>query len=337
MKRNVFLGVLAVFFCGVLTVAFSSSVNAATKLTYANFFPPTHIQSQLAESWCREVEDRTGGEVEIKYFPGGTLTKAPQTYDGVVKGIADIGMTCLAYTRGRFPVMAAVDLPMGYSSGVQATEVANAVYNEFKPEELMDTQLMFLHAHGPGLIHTKKKKVEDLEDLKGLKLRGTGTSALVQDALGATPVPKSMGECYQMLQKGVVDGSSHPIEANKGWKLGEVVNYMVANFSTAYTTTFAVFMNEDKWNALSDDAKAAIKEINEEWREKHGKAWDASDMEGLKFFLKQGGQVIGQDEDQAEKWEKAAQPVIRDFIEKSDEKGIDGEKIVDFIQKTLAE
>jgi TRAP-type transport system periplasmic protein len=29
-----------------------------------------------------------------------------------------------------------------------------------------------------------------------------------------------------MLQKGVVDGSSHPVEANKGWKLGEVIKYV---------------------------------------------------------------------------------------------------------------
>ena len=65
------------------------SAFAKTQLTYTNFFPPTHIQSQLAESWCKEVEKRTKGEVVIKYYPAGTLTKATQTYDGVVQGIAD--------------------------------------------------------------------------------------------------------------------------------------------------------------------------------------------------------------------------------------------------------
>ena len=84
----------------LLCLSWAPHVSAKTTLRYSNFFPPTHIQSQLAESWCKEVEKRTHGEVVIQYFPASTLTKAPQTYDGVVQGIADIGMTALGYSRG---------------------------------------------------------------------------------------------------------------------------------------------------------------------------------------------------------------------------------------------
>jgi TRAP-type C4-dicarboxylate transport system substrate-binding protein len=51
---------------------------------------------------------------------------------------------------------------------------------------------MYLHAHGPGLIHTKSKPVRKMEDMKGLKFRGHGTSALVVKALGGTPVRSSL-------------------------------------------------------------------------------------------------------------------------------------------------
>ncbi|HCY85298.1 MAG TPA: C4-dicarboxylate ABC transporter substrate-binding protein, partial [Desulfobacteraceae bacterium] len=44
-------------------VCFPLNAIAKTKLSYANFFPPTHIQSQLAESWCKEVEKRTNNEI----------------------------------------------------------------------------------------------------------------------------------------------------------------------------------------------------------------------------------------------------------------------------------
>ncbi len=318
-----------------LSLVYTPTLWAKTVLRYANFFPPTHIQSQLAESWCKEVEKRTNGEVVIQYFPAGTLTKAPQTYDGVVQGIADIGMTVLAYSRGRFPVASAIDLPMGYSSGVQATAVANAVLNEFKPEEFKDTEIMFLHGHGPGFIHTREKGVSSLEDIKGLKLRGTGTSGLVQAALGASPVGKSMRECYQMLQKGVVDGSSHPMESNKGWKLGEVVHFMTQNYSTAYTTTFAVFMNKDKWAKLTPEQQKTIGEINAEWSAKHGQAWDDSDKMGLAFFMEKGGKVITQTDAEAAKWEAAVAPVIDTYIDKASKKGLDGKAIVDFIKANM--
>jgi len=326
---------LTIFLALALCLGLAAQAGAKTQLRYANFFPPTHIQSQLAEGWCNEVEKQTHGEVVIQYFPASTLAKAPQTYDSVVQGIADIGMTVLAYSRGRFPVAAAIDLPMGYTSGVQATSVANAVLEKFSPKEFSDTRMMFLHAHGPGLIHTRDKAVNTLADLKGLKLRGTGTSGLVQAALGATPVGKSMRECYQMLQKGVVDGSSHPVESNKGWKLGEVVHHMVQNYSTAYTTTFAVFMNKNKWAALTPEQQKIITAINKEYMMKHAQAWDASDKEGMVFFKEKGGTVITQSPEEAAKWEKAAAPVIDQYVEKANNKGLDGQAIVDFIKSSM--
>ena len=335
MKRQICSFFLMSCLTLTLCLALTAGAMAKTELRYANFFPPTHVQSQLAESWCKDVEKQTNGEVTIQYYPASTLTKAPQTYDGVVQGIADIGMTVLAYSRGRFPVASAIDLPMGYTSGVQATAVANAVLEKFQPKEFSDTQIMFLHAHGPGFIHTRDKVVESLDDLKGLKLRGTGTSGLVQAALGASPVGKSMRECYQMLQKGVVDGSSHPMESNKGWKLGEVVHYMVQNYTTAYTTTFAVFMNKDKWAKLTPEQQAVITKLNKEYAQKHAEAWDASDEKGLAFFKEKGGKVLTQSDAEAARWEAAAAPVIDNYIQKADEKGLDGKAIVDFIKSKM--
>ncbi len=316
--------------------AFSAlTASAKTTLTYANFFPPTHIQSQLADSWCKEVEKRTNGEISIKYFPAGTLTKAPQTYDGVVQGIADIGMTVLAYSRGRFTVASAIDLPMGYKSGVQATAVANAVLDKFQPKEFDDTKIMFLHGHGPGLIHTKDKAVANVSDLKGIKIRTTGASGRIVKELGGSPVGKSMRECYQMLQKGVVDGSLHPLESNKGWKLGEVVGYVTQAHSIAYTTTFAVFMNKGKWNKLTPAQQKIITDLNAEYAVKHGEAWDSSDKAGLEFFKSKGGKVISISETESKKMQDAMAPVFEDYIKKADAKGVDGKAVVDFIKTSM--
>ena len=337
MKRKLFLFFVIVSVGVAFTaVAFLKAEAAPIKLTYSNFFPPTHIQSKLAEAWCKEVAKRTNGKVKVEYYPGQTLTKAKQCYDGAVTGISDLGFSVLAYTRGRFPVMSAIDLPLGYPSGKVATAVINEVYYKFMPKELLDTKVMYLHAHGPGLIHTKGKMITKLEDLRGVKLRGHGTSANFQKALGATPVPSPMPECYQMIQKGVVQGASYPFEANKGWRLGEVTDYAVAAFSAAYTTSFFVVMNKDKWNALPAAVQSTIEEINSEWVVKHGEAWDASDMEGLKYFLNQGNVIIGLNKKEAARWKKAVRPVIDEYIQSMNKKGFNGKEIVDFTTGTLA-
>jgi TRAP-type C4-dicarboxylate transport system substrate-binding protein len=336
MKRKIFLLLMIVAVAAAFTtLSFQKAQAAPIKLTYSCFFPPTHIQSKLAESWSKEVGKRTNGRVKVEYYPGQTLTKAKQCYDGTVTGISDLGFSVLAYTGARFPIMSAIDLPLGYPNGKVATAVINEVYTKFMPKELLDTKVMYLHAHGPGLIHTRDKMVANLGDLKGLKLRGHGTSAKFQKALGVTPVAAPMPECYQMIQKGVVQGASYPFEANKGWRLGEVTDYVVAAFSAAYTTSFFVVMNKDKWNSLPADIQKTIEEINSEWVIKHGEAWDASDMEGIGYFLSQGGVIIGLDKKEAARWKKAVRPVIDDYIEAMNKKGFNGKEIVDFTMKTL--
>ncbi|MBW2023301.1 MAG: C4-dicarboxylate ABC transporter substrate-binding protein, partial [Deltaproteobacteria bacterium] len=57
-----------------MTVGGTKATAGPIKLTYSNFFPPTHIQSKLAEAWCKEVEKRTNGRVKVEYYPGQTLT-----------------------------------------------------------------------------------------------------------------------------------------------------------------------------------------------------------------------------------------------------------------------
>ncbi len=327
MKKITFLSFL--FFC--FNIFITLNALAKTTLSYANFFPPTHIQSQLAESWCAEVVKRTNGEVSIKYFPGQTLVKAPQTYDAVVNGISHVGMTVLAYSPGRFPISSAIDLPMGYKSGVQATAIANAVLSKFQPQEFDDTQIMYLHAHGPGLINMGSKRVAIMEDMKGLKIIASGAKGLLISILGGSPIAIGMDNAYAALQKGVVDGSLHPLEANKGWKLGEVVKYVTESYSVAYTTTFAIFMNKDKWSELSPEVQKTIHDINLEWSAKHGEAWDADDKAGADFFKEKGGEFISMTDEEAARWKDAMTPVFEDYYKNVEPKGVDGKAVVEFI------
>ncbi|MBW2170044.1 MAG: TRAP transporter substrate-binding protein, partial [Deltaproteobacteria bacterium] len=288
-------GILVFFLIMVLGVFFMFGANTAQakaiELSYSNFFPPTHIQAKLGDSWAKEIEKRTKGKVKITYYPGGSLLKGPKIYDGVLKGISDIGMSVFAYSRGVFPSMEAMDLPMGYPNGKAATAIINDFYNKFKPKELSKVKVMYLHAHGPGLLHSKKV-VNNMDDLKGLKVRATGFSAKVVKALGGVPVAMGQGGTYEALQKGVVDATFSPIEVLKGWKQGEVVKYTIECYSVGYTAGFYVAMNLNKWNALPKDVQKVILDVNKEWIAKHGKAWYDSDKAGREFTLSLGNKII---------------------------------------------
>jgi TRAP-type transport system periplasmic protein len=336
MKKILYSGTLVIAIWSLLSITPALSLAANVTLKYANFFPPTHSQSKLAEAWCKAVEEKTEGRVKVEYYPGGSLLKDKQIYDGLADGIADIGFSVAAYTAGRFPTVSAFDLPFGYPSGVVATKVVNDVYNTLKANDFKDTKLMYLHAHGPGLISTRNKEVKTLDDLKGLRIRSTGMSAEMVKALGATPVAMGMSDAYESLEKGVVDGSAHPVEASLGWKLAEVTKYLVHSYSCAYTTTFFVAMNKDKWAALDAKDQQAIEALNKEWIVKHGQAWDDSDKAATEAFLKkEGNAILELDAKELARWAAAVNPFIDEFAAGLSKKGVDGAKVISTIRESI--
>jgi len=327
---------IAIGICFLLVQTVSPVMATPYRLTYSIFFPATHGQCKAGIAWAKQIEQRTNGQVKITVFPGGALTKANQCYDGVVKGITDIGMSCFAYTRGRFPVMEAADLPLGYPSGLAASRVVNAFYEQVNPEELTDVQVMYLHAHGPGLLHTKKP-VQKLDDLRKMKIRSTGLSTKIVEAFGAVPVAMPQGSTYESLQKGVVEGTFGPMEVLKGWRQAEVVRYTTNCKQVGYTTAMFVVMNRAKWNSLPVEIQAIISSVNREWIDVHGVAWDALDDQGRDFTLQQKNHIFELSDKEIERWKKAVEPVIYEYIDKVGEKKLNGKEYVDRLSKLIKE
>lgn len=316
----------------LLTMTLSAAAVHAKALTFSIFFPPTHDQAVAAMNFAKEVEKRTEGRIVITPFPGGTLTKAPQVYDGVVTGITDLGNSCFAYTRGRFPVTAALDLPMGYPNGKVATAVVDRFAKTSDAAELKDVKVLYVHAHGPGLLHTQKP-VRTLEDLKGMKIRATGLSAKVVEALGAVPVAMPQGDTYEALQKGVVEGTFAPMETLKGWKQGEVIKYTTECYDIGYTTAMFVVMNRNQWESLAEVDQKIIDEVAAEYATIHGETWDRADLDGRAFTLSLGNELIPLSTEESARWRQAVEPVINDYIANTP----DGAASVAQIRRLIAE
>ena len=337
MKKNGLLTLLFVScFLVSLTIISVPAIEAKTiNLTYSNFFPPTHGHAIAGANMIKEIEKRTNGRVKISYFPGGTLTKSRVCYDGVVKGISDIGQSCFAYTRGRFPVMEAVDLPFGYKSGKVATRVAWEYYKRMRPKELRDVKVLVIHAHGPGIL-AARKDVNSLDDIKGMKIRCTGLSSKLAKYLGAAPVAIPQPGAYEALQKGVVEGTFCPIEVLKGWKQGEVIDYVIETKALGYSTAMFVVMNKKKYESLPPDIQRVFDEVGEEWVDVHGDVWDSADRAGLKFVIELGKKIHGLSPAQEKLWLQSISPIIIEYQAKMEKKGLPAKKAVKTLRQLIA-
>jgi len=334
LRLCLILVVLALFAAACSGPASGGPEEETFELTYSIFFPATHVQCQTAAAWAEEIETRTNGRVHITLFPGGTLTSAPQCYEGVVNGISDIGMSCFAYTRGRFPLLEGLDLPVGYPDGLTATRAATALTLKYQPDEINDVKMLYVHAHGPGIL-ASKKEVRTLDDLAGLKVRATGLSSKIVENLGGVPVGMSQPETYEALQKGVVEATLCPIETLKGWKQGEVIDYVTDSSAIGYTTSMFVAMNKATWEKLPADIQAAITEVSTEWVDKHGEAWDQADRDGLAYVNELGRTVISLTEDQNNQWKTKVQPLLDGFVQAAEEKGLPGKQFLGDLQNLV--
>lgn len=306
------------------------------RLTYSVFFPPSHINAQLAKAWAEDIEKATNHRVRIIIFAGSTLTKANQCYQGVVDGISDIGMSCFAYTPGRFPLLEALDLPVGYPDGITATRTTNAIVNQFQPKELADTHLLYLHAHGPGVL-ASTYPVTKLSDLANFKVRGTGVTARIIKSLGGQAIGMSQPETYDALSKGVVDGTLCPIETLKGWRQGECIDYILRTPSLGYTTTMFVTMNHDTWDRLPVDIQAIFTQVSTKYIDLHGQGWDQAGADGEAFTRNLNCTFNTLSPEESQRWDRAIEPIFTDYIQRASTKGVPAQAFLDALRIQLKE
>jgi len=334
-KKIVLVVIFIQFFllCGSINAVFAQS---PIVLRVTNSQSLTHPMSIVLEKWCKDLETRTKGRIQAKYYPAATLAPAVQQYDAVVKNIADVGNHVLGYTMGRFPLSEVLDLPLGVPNGSVATRMTNEYYNKFQAKEFDSVKVLWMHAGGPGYICTKAKAVNKLEDLRGLKLRTFGGNVAFVSALGATPVAMPMGDVYDALSRGVVDGLTSQYETLESRKLAELVKFVTENKQSAYTAAFVVAMNKKVWNSLPSDLKKIIDEMSKEYIEESGKAWDALDKSGKNFAIEKGTKFLSLSKEEEEKWEKAAEKPFKEYIKRMKSSGLPGEEALKFVRNYLS-
>jgi len=339
--KGILLGALALNLLFVSGCGQTASAPAKTtqtvELKLAHFFPATHpAEKELVQPWAKAIDAATEGRVKITSYPGQTLLQADGVYDGVVNGVADLGLSCFSYTRGSFPVSEVFELPgIKYVNSKAASKVAWEGIKQINPKEVQDTKLMMVFTTGPGDLYTKEP-VRALKDLKGLEIRATGLSAKSLAALGATPVAMAQSEAYEALSKGVVKGNLGPVEVLQGWKQAEVTKYVT--FSPfLYNNLFYITMNQSKWTSLDPKDQKAIEAVNEKFFEEVAmNLWDAQNESALKYAAEKGMEVITLSQAEQDQWISLIKPIQDDYVAQMNQKGEPGQEILDKV-KSLAD
>ena len=313
----------------------SSPAQAQIKLSYANFPPAPTFPCVQMERWKTEVEKRTNGKVKVDTYPGSTLLNPKNMFDGVIAGTADIGCLATSYQPGAFPVVEAIDLPLGWPSATVASVSLWDLVDKYKPKELEKVKVITMFTCPPANIMSMKP-ILSLGDIKGYELRASGTGAKILEILGAAPVAMPQSDVPEALQKGVIKGNVSSLEVMKDFKYAEYCHYVTSNVNL-FVVSFAVVMNQAKWNSLPDDVKKVIDDMRKEQAIWTGQYVDNHVNEAMKWSKETHKvQVNTLPKAELDKWYALLNPMMDKYLKDYEAKGLPTKAILDDVMKLKA-
>lgn len=328
MKTSRFL-LLALFLasCFILAGPPLSAAEQAKTLSCNVWGGPNHWMTKTLQDWGKLLEKETQGKLKITMYPGGTLTTGAHAYSGLVTGISDLASACNGWTKGAFPVMRVVDLPIGLTNPVHGSLVTWDVYKKFQPKEWDEIKVLWMYNNG-GQILSCIKPIRKFEDFKGLRIRTTGTDAEIVRLLGATPVAMDMGEAYLAHQKGIVDGLLAGVGALSSFKLAEVTKYHLVYPFTGQG--FWVGMNKDVWKSLSPSLQKTLDGVGEQFLDIYYKHRTTEEKKGLELAKSRGNEFIKLPPNEEMKITNALSPLLNDYLSEMQKKGLPGKEVLDY-------
>jgi len=324
------------FVASVGALGAAGAIAQEVVLKVHHFLPPqATIQAKFFNPWCEKISKESNGRLKCQIYPamqlGGT---PPQLFDQARDGVADIIWTIPTYQAGRFIKSEVFELPFMAKNAEAGSPALWEYVQKNSLDEFKGTKLIATHLHDGSLLHFANKRVTNLDELKGQKVRApTRIGSKFLASLGATPVQMPVPQVPESVAKGVIDGAAVPWEIVPTIKLQEITKYHLDNAPNApkmSNSIFVVAMNQAKYDGLPPDLKKVI-DANSgiETSKMIGQAFDATTEPAKKLARDAGGTLDTLSSAEYEKWQKASEGVAKDWMQEAGAKGANGQQLLD--------
>jgi TRAP-type C4-dicarboxylate transport system substrate-binding protein len=331
MKRIALCAIVGSALAGVAVPAAGQ-----TKLVIGSWAPPTHhINAVMWPTWGKQVQEATKGRVtfEIKY----NLAPPPGQFDAVRDGVQDVAWIFHGYNPGKFVATQVMEMPF-LDAGAEAGSAAYwRVHQKYlaKANEHGGVLVIGLMTHGAGIIQSQKP-INSWADLKGLKIRlPGGIASKVGEAFGAVAVTVPAPKVYETLSSGVAEAVFMPWETQKSFRLHEVTKYILTVPGNLYDGSFAMIMNQKKFDSLSpQDQKALMSVSGEKLSAFAGSTWAAADKGGIEVAKASGKIIKTASPEMVKELRRVAAEVEADWIKRASGKGFDPKAALEELRST---
>jgi tripartite ATP-independent transporter DctP family solute receptor len=249
-------------------VALAAGAASAAELRYAHVGAEGDIQTIFAAQAAEGIAAATADEVTVTVYPASQLGGVAEMVDGVRMGSISMGHHDFASLARIVPEVAVFNAPFIYRDGAHAlaaTDPATSPALIAINEKLVAQGLRIV-----GRIYRGDRQissnfpVKTPADLAGKPFRAVPVELWVSmvKGFGAIPTPVEVAELPTALMTNVVVGQENPLTMIASNNLNEVQSHIA--MTGHMRAVLAVFVNEEVWQRLSDEQRAAITKVLED-------------------------------------------------------------------------
>ena len=273
-------------------------------------YPNTVAMDKFAEL----LADKTGGEITLQMFHGGTLGSQPDAVEQVRAGALQIGNFNLGPIGPIVPAANVVSLPFVFKDVPHMFRVLDSEGGAAIAAGMAEKGLMPLAWYDAGArsFYNGDKAINTPADVVGMKVRVMNNdlfTGMIAE-LGGNPSPMAFAEVYQALKTGVVDGAENNWPSYESTGHFEVAGYY--SLSQHLIIPECICINTATFEGLSADMQAAVTAAAQESAMMQRGLW--ADREAASRKAVEAGGVIVNDVADKGPFQAAMAPVYEAYF-----------------------
>lgn len=206
------------------------------------------------------LSQRTDGRLSIKVFAGGQLGSERDTLEITIFGGLDLNRVNAAPMNSIAPLTVVPCLPFLFENEGHLHRALDGAPGQTILDSLQDHGLVGLCYYDSGMrsFYNTKRPIRSPDDMQGMKCRVQNSDVYVSmvNALGADATPMYLGEVYQSLVQGVIDGAENNWPSYHAGRHFEVAQYY--SLTRHVMAPEILVMSLHRWRSMSDADQTAL-------------------------------------------------------------------------------
>lgn len=320
--------------------AMESAGEEHVELQVATYLGPTAPPAITMQWAADELQERSNGEINLEIFFAGSLLAGDEILPGVSQRRADMGLLTMSYNPGNLPLTQVTAIPFQNEDADALSRTLLELWEEndaFQQEWTGNGVHPLTFIGAPTGVVSAQESIEGVDWFDGKNVRATSYTANALAAVGANPVGITLGEIYEGMERGTVDGyASMLMDTITSASLHEVSPYVTSTGLGTYGAN-AVLINPAIWEGLSAEHRAIFEEVFSEFPEQYMETYSGIEDETCDALLEAGGGVNVWPESETQRWEAAVgDSVFNDWRDTVNGAGLDADTFWNTYQQSLA-